>query len=121
MADKEPELAERQRAASGASSGRYFTQPLEQVLADAVPPPPPAHRVSFIPGGVPLQTLAIDEGYERQYFPYPNTVSLSWVRGQAEGGELTVIVPTVVFPVAKHNVEELDGIIQHGIASHMSQ
>ncbi len=89
------------------------------MLAEAVPPPPP--RVSFMPGGVPLQTLRINEGYEFRYFLHPNTVSLSWVRGQSESGELTAIFLTLVFPVANHNVEELDGYIQHGIASYMSQ
>ncbi len=90
-----------------------FTKPLEQVLTKALPPPP-THRVSFLLVWVPLQTLHIDERYERRYFTHPSKVIRGLVRVQVEGGEHTGIMPTVVFPVAKHNIDELAGYIQHG-------
>ncbi len=54
-------------------------------------------------------------------FAHLSTGSLSWVRGQDESGEITLIMPTVLFSVAKHNVDELDRYIQHGVASLISQ
>ncbi len=80
-----------------------FTKPLDQVLTKALPPPQ-THLVSFLPGWVPLQTLHIDERYERRYFTHPSKVIRGLVRGQVESGKHTGIMPTAVFPVAKHNV-----------------
>ena len=105
----------------GSQAGRFCTIPLEQVLAEAQPPPPPQYRVIFIPGDVPLGTLNLGTNYECQYFPSANIINLAWFRRDKGWGALTVKIPSVVFHTSLHNVSELEGYISHGLKQFLRQ